>query len=63
MDAQVIPEPKATLLQKLLGVLIWMPILMVIFMVVWMLCAGYWWGRYWDEVLMGISGLIQISGL
>lgn len=60
------PEPrrkKATLLQTLLSLLVWMPSLMFVFLIVWTLCAAYWWGRYWDEVLTGILGLIQLSGL
>lgn len=54
---------KATLMEALLNVLFLMPLLMVVFAVVWLLCAAYWWGRYWDEVMMGILGLLQIAGL
>ncbi|QDK02422.1 membrane protein [Microbacterium phage Nucci] len=54
-------QEKATPTQATINVMVLMPLLMVFFGVVWALCAAYWWGRYWDEVLRGLVGLIQIG--
>lgn len=45
---------------KVLAVLLWMPVLIVVFCIVWLVCAAYWWGRYWDEVLQGFLMLLTI---
>lgn len=45
---------------KLLAVLVWIPLLMVFFCLVWLACAAYWWSRYGDEVAEGALGLLYI---
>ncbi|USH44779.1 membrane protein [Microbacterium phage Juanyo] len=60
MNAPVVEMPRATRMENLLAVLLWMPVLMYVFIITWLVCAAYWWSRYLDETLLAVLGVMKL---